>query len=123
MAKSKAQKTHEDRIRNMMADAGLYEPRYELQIEQTGETLREIDEIKKIIGREGRTVKEMKTNGVGEKMAFHPLYTPLNNYQQLLLRQMAALGLNKLSEKKSEAKEPASPKKDGVMSFLEGRRR
>ena len=33
MAKTKSQKESENRIRNMMEDAGIYEPRYELQIE------------------------------------------------------------------------------------------
>jgi len=106
----------------MMQNAGLYEERYELQIEQTAETLCEMDEIKAIIKREGRTLLEEKTGGIGVKRAMHPLYTPLNQYQQLLIRQLSALGLNKLQEKKSEAKEAKRAEVDGVQAFMMGRR-
>ena len=123
MAKTKLQKSNENRIRNMMDDAGIYEQRYELQIEQTAETMVDIEEIKSVIKKEGRVVQEVKTGGVGHKTAAHPLYMPLNQLQQLLLRQMASLGLNKLSEKKSEAKEAKRQEMDGIEAFYAGRRK
>jgi len=117
MGKSKKHLTHGERIRVMMEDAGIYEPRYEIQIEQTAETMVEIDDIKAQIRKEGRTLLEEKTGGIGVKQTMHPLYTPLNNFQQLLIRQLAALGLNKLNSKKEEA---ASTKKanDPTMEYL-----
>lgn len=123
MAKTKSQKNNEERIRKLMEDACIYEPRYELQIEQTAETMVDIDEMKAVIKKEGRVVQEVKTGGLGMKSAAHPLYMPLNQSQQLLLRQMASLGLNKLSEKKSEAKEAKRQEMDGVEAFFAGRKR
>ena len=123
MAKTKSQKESEIRIRNMMEDAGIYEPRYELQIEQTADTMVDIEEIKSVIKKEGRVVQEVKTGGLGMKTTAHPLYMPLNQLQQLLIRQMASLGLNKLSEKKSEAKEAKRQEMDGIEAFYAGRRK
>ena len=123
MAKTKLHKNNETRIRKMMEDAGIYESRYELQIEQTAETMVDIEEIKSVIKKEGRVVQEVKTGGLGMKTAAHPLYMPLNQLQQLLLRQMASLGLNKLSEKKSEAKEAKRQDMDGIEAFYAGRRK
>lgn len=123
MAKTKSQKESENRIRNMMEDAGIYEPRYELQIEQTAETMVDIADMKAVIKKEGRVVQEVKTGGLGMKTAAHPLYMPLNQLQQLLIRQMASLGLNKLSEKKSEAKEAKRQEMDGIEAFYAGRRK
>lgn len=120
--KTNALIAHTERIRSLMESSGLYEARYELQIEQTAETLVEIDEIKAQIKKEGRTLKEEKTGGVGLKQAMHPLYTPLNNLQQLLIRQFAALGLNKMSEKKAETQNAKQDKPDGVQEFMRGRR-
>ena len=123
MAKTKLHKNNETRIRNMMEDAGIYEARYELQIEQTAETMVDIEEIKSVIKKEGRVVQEVKTGGLGMKTTAHPLYMPLNQLQQLLIRQMASLGLNKLSEKKSEAKEAKRQEMDGIEAFYAGRRK
>lgn len=123
MAKTKLHKNNETRIRNMMENAGIYEERYELQIEQTAETMVDIEEIKSVIKKEGRVVQEVKTGGLGMKTAAHPLYMPLNQLQQLLIRQMASLGLNKLSEKKSEAKEAKRQDMDGIEAFYAGRRK
>lgn len=120
MRKTTAQQRAEDRIREMMEDAGLYEPRYAIQVEQTAATMVEVDELTAIIKKEGRTILEEKTGGVGIKRIPHPLYTPLNNEKQLLIRQLSALGLNKLQEKKAEAKE-AKKAEDGVMAFMRGR--
>ena len=49
MAKTKSQRENETRIRNMMEDAGIYEARYELQIEQTAETMVDIADMKAVI--------------------------------------------------------------------------
>ena len=123
MAKTKSQRANETRIRNMMEDAGIYEARYELQIEQTSETMVDIADMKAVIKKEGRVVQEVKTGGRGKTTTAHPLYMPLNRLQQLLIRQMAALGLNKLSEKKSEAKEAKRQDMDGIEAFYAGRRK
>lgn len=122
MRQTKAHQTHADRIRAMMEEAGIYESRYELQIESTAETMVEIDELKAQIKKEGRTITEEKTGGVGSKRVAHPLYTPLNNYEQLKIRQFAALGLNKLSEKKAETQQAKQQNIDGVQEFMRGRR-
>ena len=107
----------------MMEDAGIYEARYELQIEQTADTMVDIADMKAVIKKEGRVVQEVKTGGLGMKTTAHPLYMPLNQLQQLLIRQMASLGLNKLSEKKSEAKEAKRQDMDGIEAFYAGRRK
>lgn len=110
------------RIRKMMQEAGIYEARYEIQIEQTADTMLDIKQLRETITREGRTTIEEKTGGVGAKVVAHPLLAVLNNAQKLLIQQLAALGLNKLSEKKSETKEAKRAEKDGVQAFFEGRR-
>jgi len=108
------------RIRSMMTEAGIYERRFEIQIEQTAENMAEIDEMKSIIRKEGRIEVETKTGGVGNKRAPHPLIVPMQAAQALLVRQLGALGLNKMQEKKSEAKEAKTAKKDGVETFFGG---
>ncbi len=104
-----------------MQDAGIYEARYEIQIEQTADTMLDIKQIREAIGKP-KTSTEDKTGGVGQKMVVNPLYGPLNNAQKLLIQQLAALGLNKLSEKKSETKEAKRSEMDGVMAAIAGRR-
>lgn len=110
------------RIRKMMQDSGIYEARYEIQIEQTADTMLDIKQMRELITREGRTCMEEKTGGKGQRKVSHPLLSDLNNSQKLLNQQLAALGLNKLSEKKSETKEAKRAEKDGVQAFFEGRR-
>lgn len=105
----------------MMQDAGIYEARYEIQIEQTADTMLDIKQLRDSIGKPQLMVEE-KTGGVGTKVSANPLYAVLNNSQKLLIQQLAALGLNKMSEKKSETREVKRQDMDGVQSFFAGRR-
>ncbi len=109
------------RIRKMMQDAGIYEARYEIQIEQTADTMLDIKQLRDSIGKPQLMVEE-KTGGVGTKVSANPLYAVLNNSQKLLIQQLAALGLNKMSEKKSETREVKRQDMDGVQTFFAGRR-
>lgn len=109
------------RIRKMMQDAGIYEARYEIQIEQTAETMLDIRQLREAIGKPA-TKTEQKTGGVGEKLVANPLYAVLNNAQKLLVQQLASLGLNKLSEKKADTRTAKNDDDDGVKSFFRGRR-
>lgn len=92
------------RIRAMMTEAGIYEARYELQIEQAADTMVEVSELRHIIKSEGRTLVEEKTGGIGIKRLPHPLLNYLNQCETRVTQLYAALGLNKLSEKKAETK-------------------
>lgn len=110
------------RIRKMMEEAGIYEARYEIQIEQTADTMLDIKQMREVITREGRTSIEEKTGGIGAKKVAHPLLSALNDSQKLLNEQLGYLGLNKKNEKKAEAKEAKRGEVDGVMAAIAGRR-
>lgn len=105
------------RIKGQMTKAGIYEERFDIQIEQTAENMAEIDEMKAIVKREGRVIVEDTTAG-NKKHIAHPIIVPLQNAQALLVRQLGALGLNKTQEKKSEAKEVKRKEVDGVQAFF-----
>ena len=100
-----------------MTQAGIYEERFDIQIEQTAENMVEIDELKSVIKNEHRVITEVTTTGNIKHIA-HPLFVPLQNAQALLVRQLGALGLNKTQEKKTEARNVKSAEPDGVQSFF-----
>lgn len=110
------------RIRKMMTEAGIYEARYELQIEQAVETIVEIADIRAIIKKEGRVLVEEKTGGIGAKRVPHPLLDYLDKCEKRLANIYGVLGLNKSQEKKAETREAKRQDMDGVQTFFAGRR-
>lgn len=101
---SKKTEDHAERIRQAMQKAGIYEERFEFQIAEAANTIEEIEAMRKVVKREGRVVTETKTAGVGVKKEAHPLIVQINNFKRTYIQELAALGLNKMSEKKAEAK-------------------
>lgn len=80
-------------IVRLMTDAGTYDPRYEMQIEDAADTRDLIRKIRKEIGRD-LVSNEMKTGGVDIKKVANPLLETLAKYKKLFQGQLAALGLN-----------------------------
>ena len=101
---SKKTEDHAERIRQAMQKAGIYEERFEFQIAEAANTIEEIEAMRKVVKKEGRVVTETKTGGVGVKKDAHPLIVQINNFKRTYIQELAALGLNKMSEKKAEAK-------------------
>lgn len=101
---SKKTEDHAERIRQAMQKAGIYEERFEFQIAEAANTIDEIEAMRKVVKKEGRVVTETKTGGVGVKKDAHPLIVQINNFKRTYIQELAALGLNKMSEKKAEAK-------------------
>ena len=90
MAKTESSIQH---IKRLMTDAGTYDTRYELQIEDAAETRDLIKKIRKEIGRD-LVSEELKTGGVDVKKVANPLLETLAKYKKLFQGQLAALGLN-----------------------------
>ena len=101
---SKKTEDHAERIRQAMQKAGIYEERFEFQIAEAANTIDEIEAMRKVVKKEGRVVTETKTGGVGVKKDAHPLIVQINQFKRTYIQELAALGLNKMSEKKAEAK-------------------
>lgn len=89
---AKTEKSY-DYICRLMNDAGTYDPRYELQIEDAAETRDLIKKIRREIGSDFVS-NEMKTAGVDVKKVANPLLDTLAKYKKLFQGQLAALGLN-----------------------------
>lgn len=107
---AKTETSYEYIIR-LMTDAGTYDPRYELQIEDAAETRDLIKKIRKEIGRD-LVSTEMKTAGVDIKKVANPLLEVLAKYKKLFQGQLAALGLNYDGYKKPTNKKAESEKTD-----------
>ncbi|MBQ6984557.1 MAG: P27 family phage terminase small subunit [Bacteroidaceae bacterium] len=101
---TKKQEENAANIRTTMQKAGIYEERFEFQIAEAAQTMEEMEAMRRIIKKEGRVVEEVKTGGVGTKKDAHPLVVQLNQLKRTFIQELAALGLNKMSEKKAEAK-------------------
>lgn len=107
---AKTETSYEYIIR-LMTDAGTYDPRYELQIEDAAETRDLIKKIRKEIGRD-LVSTEMKTAGVDIKKVANPLLEVLAKYKKLFQGQLAALGLNYDGYKKPTNKKAESEPTD-----------
>ena len=101
---TKKQEDNAARIRLAMQKAGIYEERFEFQIAEAAQTMDEMEAMRRIIKKEGRVLEELKTGGVGMKKDAHPLVVQLNQLKRTFIQELAALGLNKMAEKKAEAK-------------------
>lgn len=94
-----------------MNDAGTYDARYELQIEDAAETRDMIKKIRKSIGSK-LTNSELKTGGVDVKEVANPLLETLAKYKKLFQGQLAALGLNYDGYKKPTNKKAENEQSD-----------
>lgn len=103
---SKTEKSYEFIVR-LMTEAGTYDPRYELQIEDAAETRDLIKKIRKEIGN-NLSNDELKTAGVDVKKVANPLLDTLAKYKSLFQKQLAALGLNYDGYKKPTNKKAES---------------
>lgn len=94
-------------LRSKMEQAGIYEERFEFQIQETAEIIDELAKTKGIIQKEGRVINQ-ETYGNATttltKKVEHPLLPHYRALHKDLPNHLAALGLNRLSEKKSEPK-------------------
>lgn len=101
-------------LRQRMQDAGIYEERFEFQITETAEIIDELAKTKGIIQKEGRVINQ-ETYGNATttltKKVEHPLLAHYRSLHKDLPNHLAALGLNRLSEKKAEPK-PKTDKND-----------
>ena len=112
MAAIKKTKTPSE-LRQRMQDAGIYEERFEFQITETAEIIDELAKTKGIIQKEGRVIKITTYGGSmpTDKPIEHPLLPHYRSLHKDLPNHLAALGLNRLSEKKAEPK-PKTDKND-----------
>lgn len=90
----KNQKSIESSIKNAMIEAGVYTSHFDLQIEQTANTIAECQKMQSIISKEGRVVTE--ETKYGKKTLAHPLLGIVNQFQRTILQQLSSLGLNRL---------------------------
>lgn len=95
-------------IRNLMEDAGTYDPRFTAQIEDAADTRDYIDQVKKEIKKVGLLRTEIKTAGIDEKHVANPLLDTLLKFKKLYKDQLAALGLNYDGFKKVENRTAAN---------------
>lgn len=103
--------TSQEYIVRLMNDAGTYDPRYELQIEDAAETRDLIKKIRQSIGSK-LVNTEIKTGGVDVKEVANPLLDTLAKYKKLFQGQLAALGLNYDGYKKPTNKKAESEPTD-----------
>ena len=116
---AKTEKSY-DYIKRLMEEAGTYDARYDLQIEDAAETRDMIKALRKEIGRDlGST--ELKTAGVGIKKVANPLLETLAKYKKLFQGQLAALGLNYDGYKKptnKKAENSGTDEDDPTMAYF-----
>lgn len=103
--------TSQQYIKRLMEDAGTYDARYELQIEDAAETRDMIKKIRKAIGSK-LVNSEMKTGGIDIKEVANPLLETLAKYKKLFQGQLAALGLNYDGYKKPTNKKAENEQTD-----------
>jgi hypothetical protein len=89
-----------------MQEAGIYEERFEFQIEETAELLDELKKAKEIIKKEGRVIEQTTySNSLPTvKKVEHPLLSHYRSLHKDIPNHLASLGLNRLSEKKTDPK-------------------
>ena len=116
---AKTEKSYEY-IKRLMEEAGTYDARYDLQIEDAAETRDMIKALRKEIGRD-LVSTEMKTAGVDIKKVANPLLEPLAKYKKLFQGQLAALGLNYDGYKKptnKKAENSGTDEDDPTMAYF-----
>ena len=109
-----------DELRKKMEQAGIYEERFEFQIQETAEIIDELAKTKGIIQKEGRVINQEtygNANTTLIKKVEHPLLPHYRALHKDLPNHLAALGLNRLSEKKSEPK-PNKAEKDPAADWF-----
>lgn len=116
---AKQETSHQYLVR-LMEEAGTYDPRYEMQIEDAADTKDWIKKIRKEIGRD-LVSTEMKTAGVDIKKVANPLLEVLAKYKKLFQGQLAALGLNYDGYKKptnKKAENSGTDEDDPTMAYF-----
>lgn len=116
---AKTEKSY-DFIVRLMNEAGTYDARYELQIEDAAETRDLIKKLRKEIGSDFVS-NEMKTAGVDVKKVANPLLDTLAKYKKLFQGQLAALGLNYDGYKKptnKKAENSGTDEDDPTMAYF-----
>ena len=116
---AKTETSHQNLVR-LMEEAGTYDPRYEMQIEDAADTKDWIKKIRKEIGRD-LVSTEMKTAGVDIKKVANPLLEVLAKYKKLFQGQLAALGLNYDGYKKptnKKAENSGGDEDDPTMAYF-----
>ena len=108
--------TTNDLRRQRMKDAGIYEERFELQIESLANTMDDIAQWRSIVKKEGSVIKELDSN-LNPKRIAHPLLKLINDAKKLEKDQMAALKLNMLRERPADGK---GRKTDSLVEFING---
>ena len=108
--------TTSDLIRQRMKDAGIYEERFELQIESLANTMDDIAKWRSIVKKEGSVIKELDSN-LNPKRIAHPLLKLINDAKKLEKDQMAALKLNMLRERPADGKGRTT---DSLVEFIDG---
>ena len=108
--------TTSDLIRQRMKDAGIYEERFELQIESLANTMDDIAQWRSIVKKEGSVIKELDSN-LNPKRIAHPLLKLINDAKKLEKDQLAALKLNMLRERPADGKGRTT---DSLVEFIDG---
>ena len=116
MAAHKKSNTSE-MIRQRMKDAGIYEERFEFQIESLAATMDDIAMWRGIVKKDGIVIKEFDSN-LNPKSLPHPLLRAINDARKLEKEQMAALKLNMLRERPEPGRGSGNVNK--LNEFLEG---
>ena len=116
MAAHKKSNTSE-MIRQRMKDAGIYEERFEFQIESLAATMDDIAMWRGIVKKDGIVIKEFDSN-LNPKSIPHPLLRVINAARKLEKEQMAALKLNMLRERPEPGRGSGNVNK--LNEFLEG---
>ena len=107
-------------LRSKMEQAGIYEERFEFQIQETAEIIDELAKTKGIIQKEGRVINQEtygNANTTLIKKVEHPLLSHYRSLHKDLPNHLAALGLNRLSEKKADPK-PNKAEKDPAADWF-----
>lgn len=107
-------------LRSKMEQAGIYEERFEFQIQETAEIIDELAKTKGIIQKEGRVINQEtygNANTTLTKKVEHPLLSHYRSLHKDLPNHLAALGLNRLSEKKADPK-PNKAEKDPAADWF-----
>lgn len=96
----------DEELRKAMQDAGIYEERFEFQVVETAALMDELEAVRNIIKREGRTITQTTySNSMPtEKQVEHPLLGHLRALHKDIPAHLAALGLNFQSMKKADPK-------------------
>ena len=108
--------TTSELIRQRMKDAGIYEERFEFQIESLAATMDDISLWRSIVKKEGSVVKELDSN-LNPKTMPHPLLKSITDAKKLEKDQLAALKLNMLPERPADGK---GRKTDSLVEFIDG---